>query len=454
MEQKDFAVTDLTLDKQNPRHDVPTSTTREAISALLATDPEKWVNLAQDIASKGLNPTELTIVVQEEGDMVVIEGNRRISALKALLDSTLVDDPEIRKQIAIIARRNRNTIPHTVRCIVSPNRDAARHWIALRHTGENGGVGVVRWNHEQVTRYAKKKNPSERALRFIHQVYLWYAHDRELLADVEKVRSTRLTTLARVLSDSKVRNALGIEFTEKGILTDYEPEAMHSSVRKLFSDLASHLSVSHVKNKDQRREYIAGIKDHLPQNSDRLAQPRLVPGPDATQPTAVQRSVIPPSQTAPPEKRLPAAGRPNQDKRVFQNVVLRNVSPRTAKVLNEAKKVIITESPNVAAIMIRAVIDITVTELAEKKGWRRKQDRLRDRIRLALLHIDPDSSDRDLDEARRMSQNDGALSVKNLHAFMHQWDVEPMILDITKLSAVYTPMLMKLDASLGEDHKR
>lgn len=89
MEQKDFAVTDLTLDKQNPRHDAPTSTTREAISALLATDPDKWVNLAQDIASKGLNPTELTIVVQEEGDMVAIEGNRRISALKALLDSTL-----------------------------------------------------------------------------------------------------------------------------------------------------------------------------------------------------------------------------------------------------------------------------------------------------------------------------------------------------------------------------
>ncbi|MGW3461192.1 hypothetical protein ACWDE9_17100 [Streptomyces olivaceoviridis] len=448
MEQKDFAVTDLTLDRQNPRHDVPTPTTREAISALLATDPEKWVNLAQDIASEGLNPTELTIVVKEEGDMVVIEGNRRISALKALLDPTLVEDPEIRQQIAIIARRNRTTIPRVVRCIVSPSRDAARHWITLRHTGENGGVGVVRWNHEQVTRYAKKKNPSERALRFIHQVNLWYANDRELLLDVEKVRSTRLTTLARVLSDSKVRNALGIEFTEKGILTDYEPEAMHSSVRKLFSDLASHLSVSHVKNRDQRREYVAGIKNYLPQNSDRLTQPRLIPSPDATPPTA--SPVIPPAQTATPQTKPPAAGRSNQDKRVFQNVVLRNVSPRTAKVLNEAKKVIITESPNIAAIMIRAVIDIAVTELAEKQGWRRKQDRLRDRIRLALLHIDPNSSDRDLDEARRMSQNDGALSVKNLHAFMHQWDVEPMIIDITRLSAVYTPMLMKLDASLGD----
>ncbi|MFJ3770547.1 hypothetical protein ACIPX0_02500 [Streptomyces sp. NPDC090075] len=453
MDQKDFAVTDLTLDTQNPRHDVPTPTTREAISALLAEDSEKWVNLAQDIASEGLNPTELTIVVEEEGRMVVIEGNRRVSALKALLDTSLVEDPGVRQQIAIIARRHRNAIPHTVRCVVSPSREAARHWIVLRHTGENNGVGVVRWNHEQVTRYAKKKNPSERALRFIHQIGIWYGSDQELLENVEKVRSTRLSTLARVLSDRKIRNALGIEFTDDGILTDYDPEAIHDSVRKIFSDLATHLSVSLVKSRDQRSEYLGKIKAHLPQNSDRLAQPRLVTGANATPPPVLQPPAPATLSNGPGQSRPSTTGALKQDRRVFQNVVLRNVSSRTAKVLNEAKKVVIADSPNVAAIMIRAVIDITVTEAAEKQGWRRRQDKLRERIGVALLQIDPDNSDRELDEARRMSQNDGALSVKNLHAFMHQWAVEPMIVDVTRLSAVYTPMLMKLDAFLGENPK-
>ncbi|MEU5334475.1 hypothetical protein AB0G51_14260 [Streptomyces asoensis] len=452
MEQMDFAVTNLSLDRQNPRHDVPTPTTREAITALLAEDPEKWVNLAQDIAAEGLNPTELTIVVEEEGDMVVIEGNRRISALKALLDPGLVEDSGIRQQIGIIARRHRSAIPRTVRCVVSPSREAARHWIVLRHTGENHGVGVVRWNHEQVTRYAEKKNPSERALRFIHQVTVWYGEDRELLENVEKVRSTRLTTLARVLSDPRIRHSLGIEFTKDGILADYTPEAMHGSIRKIFSDLASHLSVSLIKSKEQRREYIGTIQEHLPQNSDRLAQPQLV--------TVAEEKKSTPQQPAKPsvsaqsvQPKHSATERPSEDKRVFQSVVLRNVSSRTAKVLNEAKKVVIAESPNVAAIMIRAVIDITVTEAAEKQGWRRRQDKLRDRIRVALSHIDPEDTDRELDEARRMSQNDGALSVKNLHAFMHQWAVEPMIIDVTRLSSVYTPMLVKIDAFLGENQK-
>ncbi|MFD4694174.1 hypothetical protein [Streptomyces sp. NPDC058463] len=452
MEQIDFAVTDLSLDRQNPRHDVPTPTTREAITALVSADSEKWVNLAQDIAAEGLNPTELTIVVEEEGDMVVIEGNRRVSALKALLDPNLVEDPGVRQQIGIVARRHRNKIPRTVRCVVSPSREAARHWIVLRHTGENQGVGVVRWNHEQVTRYAKKKNPSERALRFIHQVTAWYGDDREFLANVEKVRSTRLTTLARVLSDPKIRHSLGIEFTEDGILADYTPEVMRSSIRKIFSDLASHLSVSLIKSKEQRREYIGAIKEHLPQNSDRLAQPHLAAAAEEDKTTPQRPAKTFTSAQSTPPKQL-AAERPSEDKRVFQNVVLRNVSSRTAKVLNEAKKVTIAESPNVAAIMIRAVIDITVTEAAEKQGWRRRQDKLRDRIRVALSHIDPESSDRELDEARRMSQNDGALSVKNLHAFMHQWAVEPMIIDVTRLSAVYTPMLVKVDAFLGENQK-
>ncbi len=449
MEQRDFSVTDLSLDSQNPRHAMPTPTTREAISALLQKDPEKLARLAQDIAEKGLNPTELPIVVHEDGKVVVIEGNRRLATLKALSDPSLVDDHKIRQQMGIIARRH--SIPRTMRCVVAKSREEANHWITLRHTGEAEGVGVVPWTSEQKTRFAQKENATARALRFIEQVSEWYSTDSSLLQDIATVRSTRLTTLARLLSDPKVRNSLGFDFQKSGILADYDPEVMHSSVRKLFSDLATHLSVTRVKSKEQRRDYIGAIKDHLPQASERLPQPRLV-SPKVRSVDHGDRKETNTSESQPAAP-APAASPPRRDKRVFQNVILKNVSPRTAKVLNEAKKIVIADSPNVAAIMIRAVIDITVTEAAERQGWRRRQDKLRERIGVALRHIDPDDADKQLDEARRMSQNDGALSVKNLHSFIHQWDVHPMILDITTLSAVYTPMLMKLDQYLGENPK-
>ncbi|MFD9161507.1 ParB/Srx family N-terminal domain-containing protein [Streptomyces sp. NPDC059558] len=449
MEQRDFAVADLRLDGTNPRHAVPTPTTREAIAALLVKDPEKLLRLAQDIAQKGVNPTELPIVVFEDDQPVIIEGNRRIAALKALADPTLVDESRIRQMLAITARRF--AYPQSVLCVVAKSRDEARHWITLRHTGENEGVGIQPWTTEQKHRFAEKKSPTEKALRFMQQVSEWYSTDEHLLQNIEIVRSTRLTTLARLLSDPKVRNSLGFDFRDEGILAEYEPSAMHSSVRRLFADLATHLSVSQVKSKDQRGEYIGAIKDDLPHNSQRLTQPRFVP-----KQGSASSSTAPPTQSqssAPARPAAPAPAKIQKDKRVFQNVVMRNISPRTAKVLNEAKKVVIADSPNVAAILIRAVIDIAVTEAAEKQEWRRRQDKLRDRIGVALRHIDPENEDRKLDEARRMSQNDGALSVKNLHGFMHQWDVHPMIVDITTLSMVYTPMLLKLDEYLGENPK-
>ncbi|MFE4173244.1 hypothetical protein ACFRR7_14530 [Streptomyces sp. NPDC056909] len=451
MEQKDFAVADLKLDGNNPRHAVPTPTTREAIAALLGKDPEKLLRLAQDISQKGINPTEFPIVVHEDGHPVVIEGNRRIAALKTLADPSLVDDMNVRKSFAIAARRH--TYPRSVRCVVAESREAARHWITLRHTGENGGVGIQSWTTEQKTRFAEKRTPTEKALRFMQQVSEWYRDDEKLLTNIEIVRSTRLTTLARMVSDPKVRNSLGIDFQDDGILAEYEPEAMHNSVRRLFSDLATHLSVSQVKSKDQRREYLGIIKDDLPLNSQRLTQPRFT----TKQPPADSSPESAPTNNQPvlpaPPSTSKQPSRPQQDKRVFQNVVMRHISPRTAKVLNEAKKIVIAQSPNVAAIMIRAVIDISVSEAAEIQGWRRRQDKLRDRIGVALRHIDPENADKQLDEARRMSQNDGALSVKNLHSFMHQWDVHPMIVDITTLSVVYTPMLLKLDKYLGDNPK-
>jgi hypothetical protein len=449
MEQRDFAVADLRLDGNNPRHAVPTPTTREAIAALLGKDPEKLLRLAQDIAQKGVNPTEFPIVVYEDDHPVVIEGNRRIAALKALADPSLVDDPRIRQMFAIAARRH--SYPKSVSCVVAESRENARHWINLRHTGENEGVGIQPWTTEQKTRFGEKKTPTEKALRFMQQVSEWYSADEKLLQDMEIVRSTRLTTLGRLLSDPKVRNSLGFDFRDDGILAEYEPEAMHNSVRRLFSDLATHLSVSRVKSKDQRSEYLGAIKDDLPQNSQRLTRPRFVPKQKSAGLPVTPQVQSQPSTPARPTPSGP--NKPQQDKRVFQHVVMRNISPRTAKVLNEAKKIVIAESPNIAAIMIRAVIDIAVTEAAEKQGWRRRQDKLRDRIGVALRHIDPESTDKKLDEARRMSQNDGALSVKNLHSFMHQWDVHPMIVDITTLSVVYTPMLLKLDEYLGENPK-
>src|SRR5450755_2716340 len=98
MYTRDFPVASLVLDEQNPRFVRTTRSTRESINALLAEAPAKLLALAQDIAREGVNPTELPVVVEEDDNNVVIEGNRRIAALKLLLNPDLAHDERLQRQ--------------------------------------------------------------------------------------------------------------------------------------------------------------------------------------------------------------------------------------------------------------------------------------------------------------------------------------------------------------------
>ena len=77
----------LLVDAANPRLSQPNEGQREAMRALAKLMPRKIVALARDIVENGLNPADLPIVMaanDSEKRYVVLEGNRRLVALKAL----------------------------------------------------------------------------------------------------------------------------------------------------------------------------------------------------------------------------------------------------------------------------------------------------------------------------------------------------------------------------------
>src|SRR5437016_12433228 len=81
----------LLVDLQNPRYD-PRTSQREALATIAQDQGEKLINLAEDIVDRGLNPSELAIVTPAEDDniYVVLEGNRRIAALKLISSPSLL----------------------------------------------------------------------------------------------------------------------------------------------------------------------------------------------------------------------------------------------------------------------------------------------------------------------------------------------------------------------------
>jgi hypothetical protein len=81
---KPRSVTNLHLDAKNPRLGRETSARapREIIQYLF--DHDKALEVAESIVARGYFPNEPLLAISENDQLVVVEGNRRLAALKAL----------------------------------------------------------------------------------------------------------------------------------------------------------------------------------------------------------------------------------------------------------------------------------------------------------------------------------------------------------------------------------
>ena len=92
---EDIVVPDLLLDPENARLGTVQTTQPATALALAAQQGRRLVNLAADIVEAGLDPAQpLTVLATGKGDRrrryTVLEGNRRVLAIKALETPSLV----------------------------------------------------------------------------------------------------------------------------------------------------------------------------------------------------------------------------------------------------------------------------------------------------------------------------------------------------------------------------
>ena len=140
-EEKQISVSDILLDPRNPR--IPPANEPLDQRSLLAelVDHDKVYELAQNIAQNGYYPVESLIVMKEGGKMVVIEGNRRLAALKLLIAPEAAPEDKIPKFRALSNRIDKPTIKK-VKVVIAPNREATAPILMSRHTN----VQIERWD--------------------------------------------------------------------------------------------------------------------------------------------------------------------------------------------------------------------------------------------------------------------------------------------------------------------
>ena len=152
---KQVAVRDLCLDLRNYRLSDQPSDEQAALLSLFAA--ENAFELVGQILRNGYFDNEIPVVTEEDGHYVVLEGNRRVSALKALLDPASVPDHQAEIDRLLVRHSfEAANLPSKIRVMVSPNRDAVTGHVLRLHTGRS----KKSWDIDQQANYYYGLDPT------------------------------------------------------------------------------------------------------------------------------------------------------------------------------------------------------------------------------------------------------------------------------------------------------
>ena len=143
----EVALENLWLDEENPR--LPESVSRDQNSMLdYIAESTSIDELMSVIAQNGYFPGEPLIVVPrdtEDGGYTVVEGNRRLTALKILQDPSVCSDPSLRMQdIVKLASFKPTQIP----VVIQEKREDVLPYLGYRHI-----TGIKQWEPLSKARY-------------------------------------------------------------------------------------------------------------------------------------------------------------------------------------------------------------------------------------------------------------------------------------------------------------
>jgi hypothetical protein len=351
-------IAQLLVDMENPRLDDPQPSQLESIRTLVNGQKSKIINLAKDILKNGLNPSDAMIVTLAKGDnqrYLVLEGNRRLCALKIMENPDLVLDlfpTATKKQIGELNLVYQKNPIGNITCAIVGDRDEARHWIELRHGGEQEGAGIVRWGAAETARFRQRFGQKE-----IHLQILDYLEEKGALIP-ESRQSVPITSMKRVVEDRHTRDQLGYDMKDGQLVISGDPQKMIDILTRVASDLSSgQVKTKDIYHKEDRVSYVDRIMVEAEQGKSVTVNEASV----SPQPVSVDMtpSSVPTGEKG--RKRQVPLGK-NRPFLVPPKVKLVIHQPRINEIYAELKKLLIQEYPNSVAVLFRVFIELSVDD--------------------------------------------------------------------------------------------
>jgi hypothetical protein len=416
---KKISLNDLQINTENYRFD-PLASQKEAIDKMVSDQGEKLFDLAEHIVSNGLNPNDRIQVAVSHHDKtkyIVLEGNRRVVALKLLNTPDLLDTgfSSLKKKFTKLHENNKNKIIKTFDCTLYNDPKEADVWIGVKHGYGKPGPGTDEWDPIQKGRFEEKiEGKSSIVLQTIKLLQNSSDVPSGIKTDLNKLK---VTNLDRLISDPDVRDFLGIEINNGIVQSSIAKEEVIKGLTQIVKDLLKpSFKVSEIYNKIDRKDYLKSFpKESKPNKSKTAGKPWQFNGNVAL------------TSPAPRPKRIPQS----RDVLIPRSCVLTINNPKVNSLYHELQKLSITRFTNVGAIAFRAFVENSMdcyiesnklTTTKNGKGTLNKHSSFITKISEVANHLETQKlADSNITKGIRSAANNknDLLGIETLHAYVH-----------------------------------
>ncbi|MCD8148462.1 MAG: hypothetical protein LUE92_02640 [Clostridiales bacterium] len=199
---------------ENPRHSIGNSE-RDTLEKLFnAVGTQYMLNLAEDIKNNGLLGNQYIVVVysEEAKKYIVYEGNRRVAAIKLLMNPQEFDFLDKASYDKAKKISEGAEVIDSLECYVTSEEDA--FFIMERvHSGEDKGRGTKEWGAREKDTFQVRRNNTK------NLSYLIDCYVRNYCDGLDITTILSFTTIQRIFNNRKVRTKIGLNVLDENTFT-------------------------------------------------------------------------------------------------------------------------------------------------------------------------------------------------------------------------------------------
>ena len=431
----------------------------ELIQEIARVEWKSCIELLKHIVKYGqLSPLENILLLSHGNRYIVLEGNRRLFALRLLNQHkpTLQLLGE-RKQTQVESIVKGHKPITEVRAVIFEHRVDAAPWITLKHASGQGGAAMKPWGAFEKDRDEYNRNPDNcpKTLAFIYTAINLRGSHKGFADVIDRVLENGYTNLERIITSSISGTMLRSPYGEKYV---------HNIVMSICEALANKEANSRDLNKQlEIKKFIRSIVEKhessktpdekveldakIPQAVDKQSNET----PQAPSPAGTQTALIEPAT-----KKQQTRTKQNKQKALAE-FTPSNLGDKLNQMVREAQKLTIHNYPEILFATYRILLDLGCHYYAKENNltFERGMD-ICQRVLHVLKHINPEASNdsggvQNHTPLQTLYQKFNNTPPKILQTGVHVCNVVTNIEEVEKYDPQVREVLVAINDALGED---